>query len=178
MTDAATNMRLKLPITCIILEVILIILFGTLVEYDHETDARKWHNTSHQDYENDFYFRYPSEWVWGLRSGVKLQSVRVFRFVLFFLLLIYTAYLYCQGDLKNIFWKCTLNLFFQSALKKKEKKAVKSFMTLFKNLLQLQLSCNDLFHPALECIHTCCLNFQSGINLPSFFFFFFTHASM
>lgn len=60
MTDAATNMRLKLPVICIILEVILIILFGTLVQYDHETDAREWHNSSHRDYENDFYFRYPS----------------------------------------------------------------------------------------------------------------------
>ncbi|TNN01978.1 ammonium transporter Rh type B [Takifugu flavidus] len=60
MTDAATNMRLKLPITCFILEIILIILFGTLVQYDYETDAKEWHNTSHQDYENDFYFRYPS----------------------------------------------------------------------------------------------------------------------
>lgn len=67
MTDTATNMRLKLPATCIILEIILIILFGTLVEYDHETDARLWHNSSHKDYENDFYFRYPSEWVEGLK---------------------------------------------------------------------------------------------------------------
>uniref|UniRef100_A0A674PR71 Rh family B glycoprotein n=1 Tax=Takifugu rubripes TaxID=31033 RepID=A0A674PR71_TAKRU len=40
--------------------IILIILFGTLVQYDYETDAKEWHNTSHQDYENDFYFRYPS----------------------------------------------------------------------------------------------------------------------
>lgn len=61
MTDTSTNMRLKLPITCIILEIILIILFGTLVQYNQETDAREWHNTTHQDYENDFYFRYPSE---------------------------------------------------------------------------------------------------------------------
>ncbi|KAM9723369.1 ammonium transporter Rh type B [Menidia menidia] len=64
MTDA-TNMRLKLPITCFILEIILIILFGVLVEYDHDTDARKWHehgngSHGHSDYENDFYYRYPS----------------------------------------------------------------------------------------------------------------------
>lgn len=76
MTDAATNMRLKLPVICIILEVILIILFGTLVQYDHETDAREWHNSSHHGYENDFYFRYPSEWVKGPRSEVRLLSVR------------------------------------------------------------------------------------------------------
>lgn len=61
MTDASTNMRLKLPIICFILEIILIILFGALVEYDHETDAKKWHNMNHSDYDNDFYYRYPSE---------------------------------------------------------------------------------------------------------------------
>lgn len=53
-------MRLKLPIICFILEIILIILFGVLVEYDDETDARKWHNQNRTDYENDFYYRYPS----------------------------------------------------------------------------------------------------------------------
>lgn len=98
MTDAATNMRLKLPVTCIILEVILIILFGTLVQYDHETDAREWHNTSHPDYENDFYFRYPSEWVQGPRSEVRLQSGRVGGS--FFLLLILTTYFCCQRDVR------------------------------------------------------------------------------
>lgn len=61
MTDVATNMRLKLPVTCFILEIILIILFGTLVQYDYETDAKEWHNRSQSDYENDFYYRYPSE---------------------------------------------------------------------------------------------------------------------
>ncbi|XP_041649320.1 ammonium transporter Rh type B [Cheilinus undulatus] len=60
MTDASTNMRLKLPVVCFILEIILIILFGALVEYDYETDAKKWHNKTHADYENDFYYRYPS----------------------------------------------------------------------------------------------------------------------
>lgn len=61
MTDVATNMRLKLPIACFILQIILIILFGVLVEYDHDTDARLWHSKNHSDYENDFYYRYPSE---------------------------------------------------------------------------------------------------------------------
>uniref|UniRef100_A0AAX7U0H8 Ammonium transporter AmtB-like domain-containing protein n=1 Tax=Astatotilapia calliptera TaxID=8154 RepID=A0AAX7U0H8_ASTCA len=55
-----TNMRLKLPITCFILEIILIILFGVLVEYDKETDAKKWHHSNHSEYDNDFYYRYPS----------------------------------------------------------------------------------------------------------------------
>ncbi|NP_001254581.1 ammonium transporter Rh type B [Gasterosteus aculeatus] len=60
MTDVVTNMRLKLPIACFILQIILIILFGVLVEYDHDTDARLWHSKNHSDYENDFYYRYPS----------------------------------------------------------------------------------------------------------------------
>uniref|UniRef100_A0A3Q0RHZ7 Rh family B glycoprotein n=1 Tax=Amphilophus citrinellus TaxID=61819 RepID=A0A3Q0RHZ7_AMPCI len=72
MANTATNMRLKLPITCFILEIILIILFGVLVQYDNETDAKKWHgmthgnhsdhqkDVEHKDYENDFYYRYPS----------------------------------------------------------------------------------------------------------------------
>lgn len=62
MTSAATNMRIKLPAICLILQVILIILFGTLVQYDTDTDAKAWHaNANHSDYENDFYYRYPSE---------------------------------------------------------------------------------------------------------------------
>ncbi|XP_066577590.1 ammonium transporter Rh type B [Amia ocellicauda] len=64
MSSHKTNMRLKLPIVCIILELILIILFGTLVVYDKETDAKKWHQVKEKhnesDVENDFYYRYPS----------------------------------------------------------------------------------------------------------------------
>ncbi|XP_033837140.1 ammonium transporter Rh type B [Periophthalmus magnuspinnatus] len=63
MTDAATNLRLKLPSTCLILEIILMILFGTLVQYDHETDAKEWHEHLHNgsnNGHNDFYYRYPS----------------------------------------------------------------------------------------------------------------------
>ncbi|XP_034001758.1 ammonium transporter Rh type B isoform X1 [Trematomus bernacchii] len=61
MTDVATNMRLKLPIICFILQIILIILFATLVQYDHDTDAAAWHNGNHtSESENDFYYRYPS----------------------------------------------------------------------------------------------------------------------
>ncbi|KAI1886042.1 hypothetical protein AGOR_G00209960 [Albula goreensis] len=64
MTDYMTNLRVKLPATCIILEIIIIILFATLVEYDHDTDAKHWHEemSKHNktDYENEFYFRYPS----------------------------------------------------------------------------------------------------------------------
>ncbi|KAG9276607.1 ammonium transporter Rh type B [Astyanax mexicanus] len=59
-----TNLRIRLPIVCIVLEVILIILFGTLVEYDDHTSAHGWHDNKTKpkdpDYENEFYFRYPS----------------------------------------------------------------------------------------------------------------------
>lgn len=84
MTDAATNMRLKLPVICFILEIILIILFGALVQYDHETDAREWHNqTKHSDYENDFYYRYASEcpvdvWRFRVRGYSEVQGSRCF----------------------------------------------------------------------------------------------------
>uniref|UniRef100_A0A4W5LRG4 Rh family B glycoprotein n=1 Tax=Hucho hucho TaxID=62062 RepID=A0A4W5LRG4_9TELE len=63
MTNSATNLRLKLPMACIILEVIIIILFGTLVQYDNETDAKHWHKeiaNGTSNYDNDFYYRYPS----------------------------------------------------------------------------------------------------------------------
>lgn len=63
MANYSTSMRLKLPVVCIVLEVILIILFGVLVEYDAHTDAKEWHKdnkTGHFNMENDFYYRYPS----------------------------------------------------------------------------------------------------------------------
>uniref|UniRef100_A0A8D0CL01 Rh family B glycoprotein n=1 Tax=Scleropages formosus TaxID=113540 RepID=A0A8D0CL01_SCLFO len=64
MAEYNTNLRLKLPITCIVMEVIVIILFAVFVRYDTDTDARKWHKEKSHDnksnYENDFYFRYPS----------------------------------------------------------------------------------------------------------------------
>lgn len=65
MGDSSTNMRIRLPVLCIVLEVILIILFGVLVEYDEHTDGKKWNakgnHSHHQDYENEFYYRYPSK---------------------------------------------------------------------------------------------------------------------
>uniref|UniRef100_A0A4W4G019 Ammonium transporter AmtB-like domain-containing protein n=1 Tax=Electrophorus electricus TaxID=8005 RepID=A0A4W4G019_ELEEL len=62
MAGASTSMRLRLPIACIALEVILIILFGVAVEYDHDVSGEAGHktNTTHHDYENEFYYRYPS----------------------------------------------------------------------------------------------------------------------
>ncbi|XP_077114425.1 ammonium transporter Rh type B [Ranitomeya variabilis] len=56
----ATNMRVKLPLFCLLLEAITIILFAIFVRYDHETDASAWHHENVSDYDNDFYYRYPS----------------------------------------------------------------------------------------------------------------------
>ncbi|KAK1154663.1 ammonium transporter Rh type B-like [Acipenser oxyrinchus oxyrinchus] len=65
MTGYSTSMRIRLPVVCVILEVILIILFGVLVKYDHETDAKGWHkyiknHNNKSQVENDFYYRYAS----------------------------------------------------------------------------------------------------------------------
>ncbi|XP_019376393.1 PREDICTED: ammonium transporter Rh type B [Gavialis gangeticus] len=64
MPSHATNLRLKLPATCFLLEILTILLFAFFVRYDREASASQWHqelshrNNSHLD--NDFYFRYPS----------------------------------------------------------------------------------------------------------------------
>ncbi|XP_067425696.1 ammonium transporter Rh type B [Emydura macquarii macquarii] len=64
MSGHATNLRLKLPAICFLLQLLTIILFAVFVRYDQETSARLWHeerrdhNKSNRD--NDFYFRYPS----------------------------------------------------------------------------------------------------------------------
>lgn len=66
MPSHATNLRLKLPATCFLLEILTILLFAVFVRYDREASASQWHqelnhrNTSHLD--NDFYFRYPSKY--------------------------------------------------------------------------------------------------------------------
>ncbi|XP_029436656.1 ammonium transporter Rh type B [Rhinatrema bivittatum] len=64
MASHSTNMRVKLPLLCILLEAVTIILFAVFVRYDHETDARAWHHEmqvhNESNIDNDFYFRYPS----------------------------------------------------------------------------------------------------------------------
>ncbi|XP_059128691.1 ammonium transporter Rh type C [Peromyscus eremicus] len=59
-----TNLRWRLPVTCLILQVAMVVLFGVFVRYDIQADARWWlekklKNIS-SDIENDFYYRYPS----------------------------------------------------------------------------------------------------------------------
>lgn len=129
---------------------------------------------------------WPREWLllpipkWvGRGSEVRGQAaVREGFFA--FKLLILTAYFYCQGNINvlkmhiRFVFAISFNktFCFQNCFKKQQqniKAAVKCFMTLFKNL-QLQLWSDDLFHPAVECLYTCCLNFQSSINLIYSFF--------
>ncbi|XP_063055383.1 ammonium transporter Rh type B [Engraulis encrasicolus] len=58
-----TSMKIKLPVACFLVQIILIILFGVLVEYDVNTDAKQWHEeiaNGSSNYQNEFYYRYPS----------------------------------------------------------------------------------------------------------------------
>ncbi|XP_042637615.1 ammonium transporter Rh type C [Orycteropus afer afer] len=59
-----TNLRWRLPLICFFLEVALVVLFGVFVRYDFEADAHwpeeKRHRNIASDFENDFYYRYPS----------------------------------------------------------------------------------------------------------------------
>ncbi|XP_041037645.1 ammonium transporter Rh type B-A-like isoform X1 [Carcharodon carcharias] len=62
--SSSTNMRLKLPLICLLLQFLLIILFAVFVRYDGDTDASEWSGRKAQenttDADNEFYFRYPS----------------------------------------------------------------------------------------------------------------------
>ncbi|XP_063803157.1 ammonium transporter Rh type B isoform X1 [Pseudophryne corroboree] len=64
MGSHSTNMRVKLPLFCLLLQAITIILFAIFVRYDDETDANAWHHELHNNNktngDNDFYYRYPS----------------------------------------------------------------------------------------------------------------------
>lgn len=60
-----TNLRWRLPLTCLLLQVIMVILFGVFVRYDPDADAhwieeRLGRNIS-SDMDNEFYYRYPSK---------------------------------------------------------------------------------------------------------------------
>uniref|UniRef100_G3TEG8 Ammonium transporter Rh type C n=1 Tax=Loxodonta africana TaxID=9785 RepID=G3TEG8_LOXAF len=59
-----TNLRWRLPLTCLLLEAAMVVLFGVFVRYDYEADPHwpeeKRHKNIISDSENDFYYRYPS----------------------------------------------------------------------------------------------------------------------
>ncbi|XP_004623521.1 ammonium transporter Rh type C [Octodon degus] len=59
-----TNLRWRLPLTCLLLQVAMVVLFGVFVRYDADADAswrqeKQLRNIS-SDLENEFYYRYPS----------------------------------------------------------------------------------------------------------------------
>lgn len=60
-----TNLRWRLPVTCLLLQVALVVLFGVFVRYDLDADphwigSQRNENTT-SDMENEFYYRYPSK---------------------------------------------------------------------------------------------------------------------
>ncbi|XP_048185589.1 ammonium transporter Rh type C isoform X1 [Perognathus longimembris pacificus] len=63
-----TNLRWRLPVTCLVLQVAMLVLFGVFVRYDEDADAHWWEprgpgNGSREgarDLDNEFYYRYPS----------------------------------------------------------------------------------------------------------------------
>ncbi|KAL4671480.1 hypothetical protein H8959_004189 [Pygathrix nigripes] len=58
-----TNLRWRLPLTCLLLQVVMVILFGVFVRYDFDADAHWWTERKHKnlsEMENEFYYRYPS----------------------------------------------------------------------------------------------------------------------
>lgn len=60
-----TNLRWRLPVICLLLQVALVVLFGVFVRYDSDADPH-WLDTKEQenstsDMENEFYYRYPSK---------------------------------------------------------------------------------------------------------------------
>ncbi len=59
------DVRITLPLVCFVWQIAMIILFGLFVRYNEESDAH-WSEHKHKknitsDIENDFYYRYPSE---------------------------------------------------------------------------------------------------------------------
>ncbi|XP_049639899.1 ammonium transporter Rh type C [Suncus etruscus] len=59
-----TDLRWRLPATCLLLQVALIVLFGVFARYDPHSDAHwpqnKRSGNISSDLENEFYYRYPS----------------------------------------------------------------------------------------------------------------------
>lgn len=60
-----TNLRWRLPITCLVLQVIMVVLFGVFVRYEVQADTSWWLEKKRKnissDLENEFYYRYPSK---------------------------------------------------------------------------------------------------------------------
>ncbi|XP_006198521.2 ammonium transporter Rh type C [Vicugna pacos] len=59
-----TDLRWRLPVICLLLQVVLVVLFGVFVRYDPDADAHwieeRLSKNMSSDLDNEFYFRYPS----------------------------------------------------------------------------------------------------------------------
>ncbi|KAM9092880.1 ammonium transporter Rh type C isoform 1-T1 [Megaptera novaeangliae] len=59
-----TNLRWRLPVICLLLQVALVVLFGVFVRYDLDADPhwieKKMSGNVSSDLDNEFYYRYPS----------------------------------------------------------------------------------------------------------------------
>ncbi|KAF6273359.1 Rh family C glycoprotein [Rhinolophus ferrumequinum] len=59
-----TNLRWRLPLTCLLLQAALVVLFGVFVRYSPDADAHwieeKGSGNVSSDLDNEFYYRYPS----------------------------------------------------------------------------------------------------------------------
>lgn len=71
-----TDIRISFPAVCFVWQTAMIILFGVFVRYDEEADAhwakyKKEHNIT-SDIENDFYYRYPSEYGFMLKDHLEI----------------------------------------------------------------------------------------------------------
>lgn len=60
-----TNLRWRLPLTCLLLQAALVVLFGVFVRYSPDADAHwieeKGSGNVSSDLDNEFYYRYPSK---------------------------------------------------------------------------------------------------------------------
>uniref|UniRef100_A0A8C5KKJ4 Ammonium transporter Rh type C n=1 Tax=Jaculus jaculus TaxID=51337 RepID=A0A8C5KKJ4_JACJA len=58
-----TNLHWRLPITCLVLQAAMVVLFGVFVRYDIHADVHWWYERNRKNLsnmENEFYYRYPS----------------------------------------------------------------------------------------------------------------------
>ncbi|KAB0396782.1 hypothetical protein E2I00_007799 [Balaenoptera physalus] len=62
-----TNLRWRLPVICLLLQVALVVLFGVFVRYDLDADPhwieKKMSGNVSSDLDNEFYYRYPSNLI-------------------------------------------------------------------------------------------------------------------
>lgn len=67
MSGHPTNLRVKLPLLCALLQLATVLLFAFFIQYDSHTSPRLWHEEMQLHnkglLDNEFYPRYPSEYL-------------------------------------------------------------------------------------------------------------------